>query len=66
MVLCRKICDCILVVSFFLFNEEGEVNILMVDVVNVIEISFGNFYYYFYGKDEIIVVLFDVFEVEIK
>ncbi len=58
--------DRILAASLLLFNEEGEANISTVDVANAIEISPGNLYYHFHGKDEIIEALFDAFEVEIK
>ena len=62
----RKTRDRILAASLLLFNEEGEANISTVDVANAIEISPGNLYYHFHGKDEIIEALFDAFEVEIK
>ncbi len=58
--------DRILQASLLLFNEEGEANISTVDIANAIEISPGNLYYHFHGKDDIIEALFAAFETEIK
>ncbi|WP_213271707.1 TetR/AcrR family transcriptional regulator [Hyphomonas sp.] len=56
--------DRILQVSLLLFNEEGEAQLSSVDVANALEISPGNLYYHFKGKDAIIRALYDRFEEE--
>jgi len=56
--------DRILQYSLELFNEEGEQAVTPVDIANVLEISPGNLYYHFKGKDPIIRQLFLDFEEE--
>lgn len=58
--------DRILEVSLLLFNEEGEGVLSSVDVANALDISPGNLYYHFRGKDAIIRALFDRFEEEMR
>lgn len=58
--------DRILQFSLQLFNEEGEQNVTPVDIANVLDISPGNLYYHFKGKDPIIHQLFADFEEEFK
>jgi AcrR family transcriptional regulator len=53
-------------VSLLLFNEEGEAQLSSVDVANALEISPGNLYYHFKGKDAIIRALYDRFEEEMR
>jgi len=57
--------DRILHTSRALFNEEGEAHQTAVDIAGALEISPGNLYYHFKGKDAIIHALFDEFEEEI-
>ncbi len=54
----------ILDVSLALFNTEGEVVQSAVDIANALDMSPGNLYYHFKGKEPIIEALFDRFEEE--
>lgn len=56
--------DRILQISRQLFNDEGEADQSAVDIANALDISPGNLYYHFKGKDAIIHALFDEFEEE--
>jgi AcrR family transcriptional regulator len=56
----------ILRTSLALFNNEGEANISSVDIAAVMEISPGNLYYHYKGKDVIIEELFSDFESELR
>ena len=58
--------DRILEVSLLLFNEEGESGLSSVDIASALEISPGNLYYHFKGKDAINRALFDRFEEEMR
>lgn len=56
----------ILTTSLALLNNEGEPNISSVDIAAVMEISPGNLYYHYKGKDIIIEELFADFEDELR
>lgn len=58
--------DRILDVSLTLFNSEGEANQTAVDIANALDMSPGNLYYHFKGKEPIIEALFDRFEEEMQ
>lgn len=46
--------DRILHVSLYLFNTEGEGNVSTVDIANELDMSPGNLYYHFKGKEPIV------------
>jgi len=56
----------ILRTALALLNNEGEVNISSVDIAAVMDISPGNLYYHYKGKDVIITELFADFESELR
>ena len=54
--------DRIIHVSLELFNIEGEAETTTIDIANELDISPGNLYYHFKGKDQIIAELFSQYE----
>ena len=58
--------DRILATALALFNNEGEAQVSAVDIASVMEISPGNLYYHYKGKDQIISALFEDFDAEIR
>ena len=58
--------DRILLTSLELFNHEGEQNITTVDIANEMDISPGNLYYHFKGKESIINALYQGFDAELS
>ncbi len=56
----------VLSTALALFNNEGESLVSAVDIAAVMDISPGNLYYHYKGKDQIIAALFEDFEEEIR
>jgi AcrR family transcriptional regulator len=56
----------ILATALALFNNEGEAQVSAVDIASVMEMSPGNLYYHYKGKDQIIRALFEDFDAEIR
>lgn len=56
--------DKILAASLVMFNDEGEQNVTTVDIAAEMDISPGNLYYHFKGKNAIIIELYERFEME--
>jgi AcrR family transcriptional regulator len=54
-----KTSEKILLISLDLFNKQGERNTTSVDIANELDISPGNLYYHYKGKDDIINALVD-------
>ena len=56
-----KTAEKILLTSLEMFNQHGEANITCVDIAIELDISPGNLYYHFKGKEAIITALFNMY-----
>ncbi|WP_137818710.1 TetR/AcrR family transcriptional regulator [Pseudomonas sp. 2FG] len=57
--------DRILECALTLFNQQGEPNVSTLEIANELEISPGNLYYHFHGKEPLIMELFERFQSEL-
>ncbi len=57
--------DRILECALLLFNEQGEPNVSTLEIANELEISPGNLYYHFHGKEPLVLELFERFQCEL-
>ena len=56
--------DRILISALELFNQKGEPNVTTLEIANELEISPGNLYYHFHGKEPLIMALLKRFQTE--
>jgi AcrR family transcriptional regulator len=57
--------DRILECALLLFNQQGEPNVSTLEIANELEISPGNLYYHFHGKEPLVMELFERFQHEL-
>ncbi|MDH1264102.1 TetR/AcrR family transcriptional regulator [Pseudomonas sp. GD03944] len=57
----ERILEC----ALMLFNQHGEPNVSTLEIANELEISPGNLYYHFHGKEPLILGLFERFQADI-
>ncbi|MCY1285406.1 Bacterial transcriptional repressor [compost metagenome] len=57
--------DRILECALQLFNERGEPNVSTLEIANELEISPGNLYYHFHGKEPLVLALLERFQQDV-
>jgi AcrR family transcriptional regulator len=57
--------DRILECALLLFNRQGEPNVSTLEIANELDISPGNLYYHFHGKEPLVMELFERFQNEL-
>jgi AcrR family transcriptional regulator len=57
--------DRILECALRLFNQQGEPNVSTLEIANELDISPGNLYYHFHGKEPVVLELFERFQAEL-
>lgn len=57
-----KTAERILITSLDVFNQQGENNVSSVEIAMELDISPGNLYYHFKGKEVIVAALFDLYQ----
>jgi AcrR family transcriptional regulator len=57
--------DRILECALQLFNQQGEPNVSALEIANELDISPGNLYYHFHGKEPVVLELFERFQAEL-
>jgi AcrR family transcriptional regulator len=58
--------DRILECALQLFNQQGEPNVSALEIANELDISPGNLYYHFHGKEPVVLALFERFQAELS
>lgn len=61
-----KTAERILITSLDIFNQQGENNVSSVEIAMELDISPGNLYYHFKGKEVIVAALFDLYQVQLR
>lgn len=61
-----KTSERILITALDIFNQQGETNVSSVEIAMELDISPGNLYYHFKGKEVIVAALFDLYEEQMR
>ena len=61
-----KTSERILITSLDIFNQQGENNVTSVEIAMELDISPGNLYYHFKGKEVIVAALFDLYQQQLR